>query len=564
MNEMFFQLSVIVVIAAIIAILFRLIKQPTILAYIFTGVLITALGLFPESNQEALHSLSKIGITLLLFMLGLEIQISELRSVGRTALITGIGQIVFTSSIGFGLCVLLGFSNLSALYASIALTFSSTIVVVKLLSDKKDINSLYGKISIGFLLVQDFFAIIALIILASISDINNSFSIVTLAEIFIKVIVLFGSIIYLSKSIFPRIVHTISNNQEILLLASIAWALGFAAFVSSPLIGFSVEIGGFLAGLALANSTESFQIVTKIKSIRDFFIMIFFVLLGMELQFSNISSAIVPAILLSGFVLVGNPFIVMVLLGILGYTKRVSFLSGLTVAQISEFSLIVIILGNTIGHVPDNVVSIITLVGIITFTFSTYAIIKSNEIFLKLEKVLGIFERKHLKDIDSSTSEELSNHVVLVGAHRVGTAFLKEMTSYKEKLTIIDFNPDVVEKFRRKGFNVIYGDIADVDIQEKAKIEKAKMIISSIPDLEDTILFLSKVNKLKPKPITIVVSRYIEDKTFLKQSGADYVVLPYDIIGKALANTVSTNSFDLLTQTKKDIKQTLTSNLNNI
>jgi Kef-type K+ transport system membrane component KefB len=564
MNEMFLQLSVLVVISAITAILFRLIKQPTILAYIFTGVLITAFGLFPDTNEEALHSLSKVGITLLLFMLGLEIQISELRSVGKTALITGIGQIVFTSAIGFALCKLIGFSNLSALYASIALTFSSTIIVVKLLSDKKDLDSLYGKISIGFLLVQDFFAIIALIILTSISDLDSSISVVTIAEIFIKVIALFGGIIYLSKSIFPRIVHKISDNQEILLLASIAWALGFAGFVSSPIIGFSVEIGGFLAGLALANSIESFQIVTKIKSIRDFFIMIFFVLLGMELQFSNISEAIIPALLLSLFVLIGNPFIVMILLGILGYTKRVSFLSGLTVAQISEFSLIVIILGNTIGHVPDKVVSIITLVGIITFTFSTYAIIKGNDLFLKFERVLGIFERKNLNKVESYSNNDLTNHVVLVGAHRVGTSFLKEMSPYKDKITIIDFNPVAVEKFRKKGFNVLYGDIADVDIQEKAKIENAKMIISSIPDLEDNVLFLSKVNKYKPKPITIVVSRYLEDKTFLMQAGADYVVLPYDIIGKTLAKIVSTNSFDILTHTKKDIKQTLTSNLNSI
>lgn len=564
MNEMFFQLSVLVVISAITAILFRLIKQPTILAYIFTGVLITAFRLFPDSNEEALHSLSKVGITLLLFMLGLEIQISELRSVGKTALITGIGQIVFTSAIGYGLCKLIGFSNISALYASIALTFSSTIIVVKLLSDKKDLDSLYGKISIGFLLVQDFFAIIALIILTSISDLDSSISIVTIAEIFIKVIALFGGIIYLSKSVFPRIVHKISDNQEILLLASIAWALGFAGFVSSPIIGFSVEIGGFLAGLALANSIESFQIVTKIKSIRDFFIMIFFVLLGMELQFSNISEAIVPALLLSLFVLIGNPFIVIILLGILGYTKRVGFLSGLTVAQISEFSLIVIMLGNTIGHVPDNVVSIITLVGIITFTFSTYAIIRSNDLFLKFEHVLGIFERKNLNKVGTFSNNDLTNHIILLGAHRVGTSFLKEMSKYKDKLTIIDFNPIAVEKFRGKGFNVLYGDIADVDIQEKAKIEKAKMIISSIPDLEDNVLFLSKVNNYKPKPITIVVSRYLEDKTFLMQAGADYVVLPYDIIGKTLAKIVSTNSFDILTQTKKDIKQILTSNLNRI
>jgi Kef-type K+ transport system membrane component KefB len=559
MQTVFFEITVIVVLAAVVSIVFKVLKQPAILAYIFTGLLITATGIIDISNGDALESLAKIGITLLLFMLGLEIQINELRSVGKTSLITGIGQIVFTSAIGFFICKLFGFSNLSALYASIALTFSSTIIIVKLLSDKKDINSLYGKISVGFLLVQDFFAIIALILLASISSFGETSSVYTIATIFIKVVILFGGVLYLSKAVFPKIVHKISGSQEILLLASLGWALGLAAFVSSPIIGFSVEIGGFLAGLSLANSSESFQIATKIKSIRDFFIMIFFVILGMTLKFGDIGDALVPALLLSVFVLIGNPFIVMILLGLLGYTKRVGFLSGLTVAQISEFSLIVIILGNSLGHVPDNVVSIITLVGIITFTLSTYAILNGKLIYERIKTPLGIFERKILKEtIEDSNGKE--GHIVLVGAHRLGVAFLEDLKDSKKDIIVVDFNPDIVEKLKSKGYNVIYGDIADVDIQDKVNIEKAKMVISSIPDLEDNILFLSKLKTFKPRPVSIIVARFPEDKKPLKDSGADIVILPHRIIGKTLANVVKTGSTEILSLNKAGIKNVISSN----
>ena len=561
MQSVFFEITVIVVIASVISIIFKFLKQPAILAYIFTGLLITATGIIDISNGDALESLSKIGITLLLFMLGLEIQINELRSVGKTSLITGIGQIVFTSAIGFGICKLFGFSNLAALYASIALTFSSTIIIVKLLSDKKDINSLYGKISVGFLLVQDFFAIIALILLASISSFGETSSVYTLASIFVKVVVLFGGILYLSKAVFPKIVHKIAGSQEILLLASLGWALGLAAFVSSPIIGFSVEIGGFLAGLSLANSSESFQIATKIKSIRDFFIMIFFVMLGMTLKFGDIGDALFPALILSVFVLIGNPFIVMILLGLLGYTKRVGFLSGLTVAQISEFSLIVIILGNSIGHVPDNIVSIITLVGIITFTLSTYAILNGNRVYERIKTPLSIFERKILQEVNDDKKDS-QGHIVLVGAHRLGVAFLEELNDSKNDIIIVDFNPDVVEKLKKKGFNVVYGDIADVDIQDKVNIDKAKMVISSIPDLEDNVLFLSKLKTFKPRPVSIIVARFPEDKKLLKDSGADIVILPHRIVGKTLANVVKTGSTEILSLNKADIKNVISSNFN--
>lgn len=562
MQEIFLQITIIIVLSALIAVIFKVLKQPTILAYIFTGILISLLGVFPENNGHVFNSLSKIGITLLLFMLGLEIQVNELKSVGKTVLVAGVGQTLLTAVIGFLLCKLIGFSNLTSFYASLALTFSSTIVVVKLLSDKKDVNSLYGKISIGFLLVQDFFAILALIILSSISDVSSSFSVFDLAVIFIKIMVLFGVIIYMSHTVFPFVIHKIASSQEILLLASLAWALGLAAFVSSPLIGFSVEIGGFLAGLSLAKTSESFQIASKIKPIRDFFIMIFFVLLGMEMQFHNISTVILPSLLLSVFVLIGNPFIVMSLLGFLGYTKRISFMTSLTSAQISEFSLIVIIIGNSLGHVSDEIVSIITIVAIITFMLSSYAMLKGNEIFAKISNQLSIFERKKTKHNDSLPMQELQNHVILAGADRLGSAFLEDFKNDKDKILIIDFNPDIIEKYKNKGYNVLYGDIADADIQEKANLSQARMLISSIPDLDDTLIFLKETKELVTRPIMIAVARYKEDKALLRKAGADYVILPHAIIGKTLSAVVKTGSTELLEKSRRELRKAISTNFN--
>lgn len=562
MQGIFLELAVITGGAAIMAILFKLIKLPTILAYIFTGILLSFILTTENTSGDTLQSLSKIGITLLLFMLGLEIQISELRSVGRTVFITGIGQIVFTLTAGFLLCKIMGFSSIASIYASIALAFSSTILIVKLLSDKHDLGSLYGKISVGFLLVQDFFAIMALVILTSFSSSQEGLSVLGLLAIFIKIFVLFGTIVYFSRSIFPRFIHKISDSQEILFIVTLAWALGFAAFVSSPLIGFSVEIGGFLAGLALANSLESFQIVSKVRSLRDFFILIFFVLLGMELEFHNIQESLLPSLILSSFVLIGKPLIVTTLLGLLGYTKRVSFLSGLTVAQISEFSLIIIFLGNNLGHVPDNVVSIITLVGIITFTLSTYGILQGNSLYSKLSSSLGVFERKKLQK-EPQMSLKFKEHILLIGAHRMGAAFLEDMNTHKENILIIDFNPDIVQRLKKENYNILYGDISDPEIQEKAHLEEARVIISSIPDLDDNILLLNRTKTFKKKPVTIVVGKYSEQRKILKKAGADYVILPYHIIGKTLSKVVLTGSTELIEYRKSDLKKILNINFNN-
>ncbi|MEX2007472.1 MAG: cation:proton antiporter [Candidatus Levyibacteriota bacterium] len=534
MGNIFFEITVIICLAAFLSLIFRFLRQPPILAYILTGVILGPLGFLHLQGGEVLRSLSEIGITLLLFMLGLELKFSELKSVGKVSLIIGLGQVIFTSAVGYFISIALGFSQITSFYLSIALAFSSTIIIVKLLSDKKDLNSLYGKISVGFLLVQDFVAIIALIFLSGFTA-GDSLSPASFIVLTLKAVVLFAAVILTSRHLIPAIVNRIAHSHETLFLFSIAWAFGMSALVSSPLVGFSIEIGGFLAGLSLANSFESSQIATRIRPLRDFFITIFFVTLGMSMLISEFSSVLIPGLILSAFVLIGNPLIVMVIMGVLGYRKRTGFLTGLTVAQISEFSLIVIYMGNRIGHVSDRVVSLVTFVGAVTFVASTYMILNGNHLYKIISPYLGMFERNKIKEKNIS-SEQFEDHVVLIGARRMGERILEALIKNKDtKIVVVDFDPNIVGDLQEDNITTFYGDIADPEIQELAGITKAKLIISTVSDVEDNILLLRAVKNLKKKPKILLLALEKHEAVELYKEGADYVVLPHIAGGHHIA-----------------------------
>jgi len=557
-GNIYTELTLIIVLAAGLSIFFRFLRQPPVLAYILAGVILGPLGIIHLQGKEVITSLAEIGITLLLFMLGLELRFSELRSVGKVSIITGLAQIVFTSVVGYALSIFLGFTPITALYVSIALTFSSTIIIVKLLSDKKDLSSLYGKISVGFLLVQDFVAIIALIFLSGFT-VGGSLSPLEIFTIILKAVALFGWVILLSWHFLPYLINKISHSPETLFLFSIAWAFGLSALVTSPLIGFSIEIGGFLAGLALANSVENYQIITRVRPLRDFFITIFFVTLGTRLLISDFSEILVPGVILSAFVLIGNPIIVMIIMGVLGYRKRTGFMAGLTVAQISEFSLILMFMGNRLGHISDQAVSLVTFVGAITFVISTYMILNNNYLYKVLSPFLDIFERSNIKEKRVAT-EKIKDHVVLIGVRRMGEGILEALKKdEKTKIVAVDFNPDIVESLKEDGIISFYGDIADEEIQELAQIDKAKLIISTISDLEDNMLLLKNIKNLKKKPKVVLLALEKHEARELYKEGADYVVIPHIAGGHHLAKLlVDDNRIELIEKYReKDMKDIL-------
>jgi voltage-gated potassium channel Kch len=358
--------------------------------------------------------------------------------------------------------------------------------------------------------------------------------------------------LFLGRKVLLPLFDKISQSQELLFLTSLAWCFGTAVLVSKT--GFSIEIGGFLAGLALANSSEHFQISAKIKSLRDFFILIFFVILGSSLIGASFSGIIWPMIILSLFVLVGNPLIVMAIMGIMGYRKRTGFMCGVTVAQISEFSLILAALGLKLGHLNNSVVSLITGVGIITITVSSYMVLYSEKIFVKISKHLSIFEKKRNKE-KTAYDFEFRKPIVMIGAHRVGKNIASHLS--KDDLLIIDFDPDIMGEMKRKGYAVLFGDIADEEIADKSNFDSAKLVICTSPDFEDNMRILSRIKSIKKNKPKIIVRAEDENnaRDFYKE-GADYVIIPHltsgQYIGKLIAGDGDFKALEQLK--KKDLK----------
>lgn len=533
MTGSLFELAIVILVAAALGIAAKLFRQPVILAYLATGMLIGYFGFLNLGDKELFTVFSDLGIMLLLFLVGLEINYTSLRLVGKASILVGLGQIVFTALFGYLIASAFGFSLVPALYIAVALTFSSTIIIVKLLSDKREIHSLYGKISVGFLLVQDVVAIVLLILLAGMGTGSNGVWWNVISTL-LKAAVLFALMLFLGRKIFPMIFDKIARSQELLFLTSLAWLFLLAAVVSK--IGFSIEIAGFLAGLALANSSEHFEISYKLRPLRDFFILIFFVILGASVVFSNFSGLTMPIIIFSLFVLIGNPIIVLVIMGIMGYRKRTSFLTGLTVAQISEFSLVVVAMGLKLGHITDSVVAIVTAVGLITIALSSYLIMHGEALFKTLSKALSLFERKHTKETEISDGSA-KKPIVLIGCGRTGESILSGLP--RNDVFVIDFDPEAIRKIKAKGYPVLYGDIADEEIFETVHLKEARLIISTSPDIEDGIMLLSRLSipdDVRPK---IVVRADTEmDAKELYDRGADYVLLPHFTSGQYLGKTI--------------------------
>ncbi len=539
METIFLEITIIICLATVLAIIFRLLKQPPILAYILTGIILGPFGKVQFPNLSNLNLFAQLGITLVLFMLGLELKLKGLRSVGLSSLIIGTLQVIFTFAAGYILSLLLHFSIITSLYIGIALTFSSTIIIVKLLSDKRDLGSLSGKISVGILILHNLVAVLVIMLLAAFNK-ENILLAQDVAIVLLKGGVLVFGILFVSRVILPKIIHIIAKSQEMLFLFSLAWVFGLSAAVSSSIIGFPIEIGGFLAGLSLADSTENFQIAAKVRALRDFFLTIFFVTLGMRIEFESLQRLLIPIIVLSLFILIAKPAIMIFIMSILRYRKRTSFLAGLNMAQISEFSFIVVFLGNRMGHLPNDIVSLSTVLGLTTFVLSTYMISGGNTLYKFFGPYIKIFERKvTIKENDNSTERNLKaldNHVILIGGHRIGKSMLRALGN-KENIVVVDFDPDIIRSLGDEGILNVFGDIADVDIQERVNLQKAKIIISTVPDIEDNLLLLQSLKNFKDKKV-LVVAQDVNEAKALYDAGAYYVILPHISSGRHLAKII--------------------------
>ena len=535
-SDFFTQIAALLFLAATFGAIGLRLKQPLIVSFIALGIFVGPSGLELVSANDQIDLLAKLGIALLLFVVGLKLDMHIIRTMGPVALATGLGQVFFTSVFGYLIALALGMSSVGAVYVAVALTFSSTIIIVKLLSDKREVDALHGRIALGFLIVQDIVVVLVMIGLTAFGQGGDFESLQNQAlKILINGSGLLLVIMLLMHYVLPHILRLLAKSQELLLLFAIAWAVSLATI--GVMLGFSKEVGAFLAGISIASSPYKNLIAARMVGLRDFLLLFFFIDLGAQMDLSMIGQQLAPALIFSVFVLLGNPLIVMVIMGYLGYRKRTGFLAGLTVAQISEFSLILGALGVKLGHITPQTLGVITLVGVITISISTYMIIYSHQLYAKLAPWLGGFERKiayrELQEVTDIVDERAN--IILIGLGRFGTRIASILRANHYRLHCIDFNPDLVHKGDHSGNPVHYGDAEDPEFISALSLSHVKWIISTADDPHVSLSLLSGLHEqnFQGKIAVTAHSHTLADK--LKQSGADLVLIPYEDAGKGAA-----------------------------
>jgi Kef-type K+ transport system membrane component KefB len=541
----FAELAAVVTVVVAVTALMRVLKQPLIIGYIIAGILMSPTILNLIQHTDSVQMFAHIGVAFLLFMVGLWLNPAVVKDLGKASLVVWVWQVVFTTGIGMGIALLLGFDRVTSIYVAIALAFSSTIIIVKLLSDKWVLDELYGKISIGMLIVQDIIAMVILMVLASLPVDGAAINRGIFSGILLAKMAVVGLVVYmLTKYILPRIMWYVAQSQEFLLLFSIGRCLLFAAGLEA--IGFSLEIGALLAWLTLATLPYRFEISSRMKPLRDFFIVLFFVFLGSQLQFSDVSVYIVPIIVFSAFVLIGNPFIVMVLMGWMGYKRKNGMMVWFTVAQISEFSFILMGLALAIGHISNvDIVSMVTIVWLITIAWSSYYFAYADQIYARFGKYLKIFEKKRALAETHFACLGEDYDVIVFGNHRTGEGILKSLQKNGKRFLIVDYDPQVIRELEAKGIPCLYGDASDIETLEELCLHRAKMIVSTVHDYEANALILQYAQKAKNDLVTILSANKVAEAEVLYTAGAHYVLVPHVIGGQHTAMLIEEYAYDV-------------------
>ncbi|MCA1943653.1 MAG: cation:proton antiporter [Yonghaparkia sp.] len=502
--------ALVLALAAAVAFIAHRLRQPLVIGFIVVGVIVGPTGFDWVHEAPALDLFAEIGIAILLFLVGLKLDVTLIRSVGPVALATGLGQIGITAVAGFGIAALFGLDLLAAAVVGVAITFSSTIIVVKLLSDQRQLETLHGRVALGLLIVQDVVVIVVMIVLTSLgSGTANGASLDVGAEA-LRILLggggLLVGIAVAMRWVLPWLLDRVATSAELLIVWSVAWAIGIAALTDA--LGFSIEVGAFLAGFALASTRYREQVHASLIGLRDFLLLFFFIVLGAELDFAAIGAQVPLAIALSIFVLVGSPIIMIAIMSAMGYPARVGFLAGLAIAQISEFSLILIALTRDLNFVGDSVVGLVTLVALITIAGSSYLIPYSIPIADRLDPWLSRLQRRTLRPASVEVAERYD--AIVFGNGRFGSQLIRELVADDCRVLLVEWDPfaevAVTDAALDARVDVVFGDARSPEFPETLPLAGTRFIISTVPDVDTNLVLAAALRRAGATcPIAVTV-----------------------------------------------------------
>lgn len=537
--SLFYDVGVAVAAATLLAIVFGIFKQPTILGYIAAGLLIgPVLGIVKDTS--VIGSFSEIGIALLLFIIGIELDVKRIRQLGISSILIGFFQVAATAAISYLVAVRTGFPVLEAVYLSMIVAFSSTLVVIKLLSDKNELDSLHGELVLGILIVQDLIAVFAM---AALSTIGN-FTPVAIAVVVGKgAVLVLGSVA--TAFLLNKTLRFLGNSKEVLFIFALALCMVFATLAS--FLGYSLAIGAFIAGIILGNTQFNYEIAGKVKPLRDFFLTLFFVSLGMQLSFSSSNNLFQKVAIAFLLVIILKPAVTFFVTKAFRFGNRTALLASVQLGQVSEFSLILVAAGISLRHISSEFFSIMAMLTMLTFAITAYTIKFDNTIYAALSPFMKMFERLSAKEENlKSLPEKLSGHVIVFGVYRMGGKVIRLLKQRKEKIVVVDYNPEKVRGLIKEGVNCICSDITNWEIDKMLSFKSAKAVVSTIRDKDNNLALVGRVRESGSDAIIVVSAFSEEDALQLYRKGADYVVLPEQLGGEhIITNIISRKKSEL-------------------
>ncbi|MDN3276960.1 cation:proton antiporter [Frankia sp. RB7] len=536
MHELIRDITLCILFAWMLGLLAHFSRQPLILTYLIAGFCIGPFGAGWVKSQESISVISELGLIFMLFMIGLEIDLKKIVRAGKVILFAAGGQLIGGCLLGIlffaGIGLSLGGGHFDALYLCIACALSSTVIIVKVLYEKRELDTLPGRVTLGVLVLQDIFAILFLAVQPSLANLQVSVILLSIG----RVAVLVAAALLVSRYVLPRLFHQIARRPELILLGALAWC--FLVAETAEQLSLSREMGALIAGVSLSTFPYALDVTAKVTTLRDFFITLFFVALGMTIPVPGFS-VIGLALMIAAFTVVSRLVTTFTPLYLMKQGLRASLLPAINLAQISEFSLVVIQTGVADNHIAAETANAASFAFVVLAVLSTFVMARSDEV---TRWAIGPLKRIGLRDLDHGNghaeegqegSHGEARRIVILGFFRAASALLAEIERQApvllEQITVIDFNPNVYQTLLSRGLHVIYGDISSADTLLHAGIGKSEMIILSVPDAllkgASNEKLVRHVRTLNPKALIVATADLLSDVAELYAAGASYVTV---------------------------------------
>jgi Kef-type K+ transport system membrane component KefB len=518
--EIFLQIGFLIIIASALALLLNALKIAPIISYILVGIAASFFGINPAS--EDIEVMIELGIILLLFLAGLEIKLKGFLELGKKTIIIGEGHDILMAVASFALAFfVLKLGTLPSIYLAIGLALSSTIVVVRALTNRKELHTPHGKILVGTMILQDVVAMASLAVFSSLG--TEGTVLASLGMMLLKGVAIFAILFVLGRYVLPKIFYYAAQSVELVFLVALGWL--FIGVEISGFLGFSTTIGAFLAALAIADLPFSFEITDKIKGLRDFGILLFFLSVGLQLEVTKALFLNWQFYTLILFVLLFTPFITGVIAGFLRFTKKEIFILSTMPMQVSEFTLILMTFGLSAGHISLELYTMITMVIISTIMLSSWIIENLNKIYKRIQHKIDFLEWENANH-PAHLKKDLKNHIVILGFTILGKHIAEFYRKKKKDVLVVDWRPESIKAATHHGCLHVFGDAGDSDVWEEVRLDKADMVISTIgKNQEDDVNLIKWLNKHNRKALTVAETNIPENARQLYRVGADIVLV---------------------------------------